>query len=321
MESADYGRPGLYGVSTAGDLFSFRQQAVFVTAFDWINSLEASEDIRRRLRLGVSNALSTNNLLCGYATDYGRLAPLFAGVRSYAMPVLSVELNPLHPDAGRGTFTATMRRIQHSLSAEYRRHVLDPRSGRVLKQTFKSRAHFSVSNLACQSAERGFPSHSGKFDLILTDPPYFDFISYSDLSLFYRVWLWPESDGSLGKEPIYPQKDNAKSEFGVRLGNALSKASDALKPESMLVFTFHSTNPEAWDALVEALTRAELMVTAAFPVWADARAAAHAHPGNCEWDLVFTCRLVGTGVLSNVAKDVSSCWNGLVRMAQAKMTS
>jgi putative DNA methylase len=106
LADVDFGRPELYGVETVADLFSSRQQAIFATAFAWIQDISGSEDIRRRLRLGVSNALSTNNMLCGYATDYGRLAPLFAGVRSYAMPVLSVELNPLHPHGGRGNLDA-----------------------------------------------------------------------------------------------------------------------------------------------------------------------------------------------------------------------
>jgi putative DNA methylase len=302
--TTDDGRPGLYGVTTVADLFSPRQQAIFVTAFDWINTLEVSEDIRRRLKLGVSNALSTNNMLCSYATDYGRLAPLFAGLRSYAMPILSVELNPLHPDAGRGTLSATMRRIERSLGTEYRRHVYDPRLGQTTKQVFKSRAYFGAVKLSCQSAETGLPNDLGKCDLILTDPPYFDFISYSDLSLFYRAWLWPGSDGSLGGEPIFPHGNNAKEEFSAHLARAFAKAHDALRPEGIFLFTFHSANSEAWDALTDALTTARLIVSATFPVWADARAVAHAHPGNCEWDVVFVCRPATSNVRSRLPDSV-----------------
>jgi adenine-specific DNA methylase len=125
----------------------------------------------------------------------------------------------------------------------------------------------------------------------VTDPPYFDFIAYSDLSLLYRAWLWPnQEDGSLGGRPIYPVGDDPVDDFAARLGRALANASDAVATGGTLTFTFHSTNPDAWNALSGALRKAELRVTGVFPVWTDARAAAHAHPGNCEWDVVFTCR-------------------------------
>lgn len=296
LKGVDGGRPLLYGLNTVADLFTGRQQIVFASALDWIDGHEQLPPaVVTRLRLAVSNALSANNLLCGYATDYGRLAPLFTGVRSYAMPVLSVELNPLHRSAGRGTLAATVRRVKRSLVAETRRHVHDPRTGEITQRTFTAR-RTSKHHLVCQSADRSFPAKLGPCDVIVTDPPYFDFIAYSDLSLLYRAWLWPDAeDGSLGGRPIYPVGDDPGADFAARLGRAFAKGVGALKPGGTLTFTFHSTNPDAWRALASALFKAKLWVTAVFPVWTDARAAAHAHPGNCEWDVVFTCRAVGAG--------------------------
>ena len=48
--------------------------------------------------------------LCGYATDYGRLSPLFS-VRGYSLPALAVELNPLNLKSGRGTIAACIERF------------------------------------------------------------------------------------------------------------------------------------------------------------------------------------------------------------------
>lgn len=290
LRGVDGGRPLLYGFEGVVDLFTGRQRVVFATALKWIDGQDLTHATRTRLRLAVSNALSANNVLCGYATDYGRLAPLFMGVRSYAMPVLSVELNPLHPSAGRGTLAATMRRMQQSLATETRRHVHEPASGDIVEQAFAARRP-GRHHVVCQSADRSFPRKLGKCDVIISDPPYFDFIAYSDLSLLYRAWLWPDAqDGSLGGRPIYPVGDDPVADFANRLGRAFGKAAGALKPGGSLTFTFHSTNPDAWTALAGAVRRAKLWVTAVFPVWTDARAAAHAHPGNCEWDVVFTCR-------------------------------
>lgn len=290
LRGIDGGRAELYGFETVADLFDARQQLLFASAFDWLDGQDHLTDATAgRLRLAISNALSSNNLLCGYATDYGRLAPLFNGVRSYAMPVLSVELNPLHLSSGRGTIAATLRRMGKSLEQLTRRHVIDS-SGQLEQRTFQARRP-NNHHVVCQSADRKFPSQQGRCDVIITDPPYFDFIAYSDLSLLYRAWLWPDDrEASLSGRPIYPVGQNPVEDFGSRLGRALGKAASALVEGGTLAFTFHSANPDAWDALSAALRKASLGVTAVFPVWTDARAAAHAHPGNCEWDVVFTCR-------------------------------
>jgi len=299
----DGGRPALYGFSTIADLFTPRQQLVFASAFAWLEGRDLDAATRKRMTLAISNALSSNNALCGYATDYGRLAPLFMGVRSYAMPILAVELNPLHPTAGRGTLTATLRRMQRSLATEICRNVRHA-DGRIGQQRFRARTP-TTSSVTCQSADRGFPSGLGGCDVIVTDPPYFDFIAYSDLSLLHRAWLWPDTDdGSMGGKPIYPVGEDPVADFATRLGRAFANAAGALKPGGTLTFTFHSTNPDAWDALAASLVKARLAVTAVFPVWTDARAAAHAHPGNCEWDLVFTCRPLAAGPATPLRESV-----------------
>ncbi len=288
MAGIDDGRPAAYGIDTVADLSSERQKVVFAAAFSWIRGQkDLPGAIRAELLLAVSNALSANNLLCGYATDYGRLAPLFAGVRSYSMPILSVELNPLHPIAGRGTLAATLRRIERSLHKTVTRQVID-HVGQTISAEFAAR-RASKHCVEFQSADRSFPSQLGACDFLVTDPPYFDFIAYSDLSLLHRAWLWPSED-SLGGKPIYPVGDDPVEDFAERLGRALANAANALKPGGSITFTFHSAHEPAWEALAGALKRAKLAVTGVFPVWADARAAAHGHPGNCEWDVVFTCR-------------------------------
>lgn len=295
LKGVDAGRPETYGFKRVSDLFTGRQRIVLAHAFDWINRQALPAPITTRLRLAVSNAISANNLLCGYATDYGRLAPMFQGVRSYAMPVLSVELNPLHPSAGRGTLAATLRRMERSLVKETRRVVHNPATNEMEERTFVSRRP-SRNHVVCQSADRAFPQRLGRCDAIVTDPPYFDFIAYSDMSLLYRAWLWPDAEnGSLGGAPIYPVGNDPVKDFGTRLGRAFQKATSALADGGSLTFTFHSANPDAWSALSAALRKANLWVTAVFPLWTDARAAAHAHPGNCEWDVVFTCRPADAG--------------------------
>lgn len=279
-----------YGFERVRDLFSPRQLATFAAAFAHVDDADVDDATRDGLRLAVSNALSANNLLCGYATEYGRLAPLFAGVRAYSLPVLAVELNPLHRTAGRGTLAAMIRRVARTDVTTVRRHTFDPETRAVAKHDFIARRAVAAK-LACRSADRGLPDDLGKVTLAVSDPPYFDYISYSDLSLFFRAWHGGGAGAErLGGSPIYPVGPDAATTFRDRLAHAFSKVREQLAPGAMFCFTFHATAESAWTALEEGVRKARFSVLSAFPVWADARAASHNHDGNCEWDLVFVCR-------------------------------
>lgn len=285
LDGVDGGRPASYGFSQIKDLFRDRQCLVLANAFKCLEAIDADAAVKARLALAISNSISSNNRLCGYARDYGRLAPAFTGVRSYSVPTLSVELNPLHPSAGRGTVPATLRRLKRSAAATVNR-VTSP-SGEAMEMVGRRKVAHRV---ALRSADRPFDSGLGDCSAIITDPPYFDYIAYSDLSLLHRAWL-ERGRSNLGGAPIYPVEGDENQTLIKRLATAFSNVAASLRPAGVLVFTYHSTNPAAWEAVGEAVARAELKVTAAFPVWADARSSgAHGHPGSCEWDLVWVCR-------------------------------
>jgi putative DNA methylase len=288
LEDVDGGRPASYGFATIADLFGDRQALMLATSLAWLSNAGLDHGVEARLELAISNSISANNRLCGYATDYGRLAPAFTGVRSYSLPVLSVELNPLHPTAGRGTIAATLRRLERSAASTVRRYV---RQGARMSQREMTARRAVGHQVVCRSADRPFPSALGRCSAIITDPPYYDFIAYSDLSLLHRAWFQAGANEALGGAPIYPVGDDGHATFTRRLGRALRNAAASLQPGGVMAFTYHSPHEAAWLALGSAVAKAGLAVTAVFPVWADARSSvAHGHPGSCEWDLVWVCR-------------------------------
>ena len=109
-------RPISYGITRYDELFTPRQLLVLGSAWRWISERDWPEPVTFVLEMALSNALATNNRLCGYATDYGRLSALFA-VRGYSLPALAVELNPLHPTGGRGTIAACLARVERAAGA------------------------------------------------------------------------------------------------------------------------------------------------------------------------------------------------------------
>jgi putative DNA methylase len=278
-------RPICFGIETAAQLFSDRQLVVFGAAMAWIHNAELKAPIKRAITLAISNALATNNKLCGYATDYGRLAALFS-VRGFPLPALPVELNPLHPGGGRGTLRHCIDRVVRSSSTVVQRYVWS------VPDAAPKRAQLSLSTgtpdtqavCVVSAADQGDGPIA---DLCIFDPPYFDYIAYSELSEFYRAW---HDQPTAARSPLLPHGDNPAEQFGLDFADCLRATLGRLAQGRPLVFTYHSADPDAWHAIGVALDDAKLAITGLWPVRSDEHMGHHSQPGNCEWDLVVCCR-------------------------------
>jgi hypothetical protein len=277
-------RPVSHGFEVVGSLFLPRQQLLLGAAMSWIKEQDLPETNRQALTLFVTGLLTSNNALCGYARDYGRLAPLFS-VRGYPFPALSVELNPLHPNAGRGTLHSGLRRLIKLAETNVQRHTLA--NGRPVRVDLDLPVQAGSVEVICGSADDSGGHPDLQASVCVTDPPYFDYIAYSELSEFFRVWL---ADPDLGGEPLLPAEVDEVASFADRLAACLKVTLSRLAPHTPLVFTYHTRHKRGWEAIGLALDEAGLVVTAAWPVLADPGMGVHRGPGNCEWDVVITCR-------------------------------
>lgn len=123
------------------------------------------------------------------------------------------------------------------------------------------------------------PLPDASIDAVVTDPPYFDFVHYSELSDFFFSWLSPVlktrypwfagADSSSGGEVQH--KDPLA--FARLLGAVFTECARVLKPNGVLAFSFHHSRAEGWAAIYEAVNSAGLCVVAAHPVHAELRAA------------------------------------------------
>jgi adenine-specific DNA methylase len=136
------------------------------------------------------------------------------------------------------------------------------------------------------------PRDSEPYDLVLTDPPYYDAISYSDLMDFFYIWLRrilhglsPEIDAAF-RERLAPKWD-AEAGDGELIDDASRHGGDAarskaayedgmyrvfqnchrlLRPEGRLVIVFANKRPDAWETLVSAIIRAGFVVDGSWPI-------------------------------------------------------
>jgi putative DNA methylase len=297
-------RPVSYGVDTVGKLHTPRQIAYLAEAFAWIDASELPVDLGRALRLAVSTTITSNNRLCGYATDYGRLAPLFS-VRAFALPWLTVELNPLNPTGGRGTLAAALRRVAASCDDSVRRHVVDGRR-RIVDVTMNLARVRDGHRVTVQDSTATPVDDGHLADVCVTDPPYFDFIPYDVLSQVFRSWL---TTAGLSGNPLHPSGPDPVKTFGSMLGSALASAMAGCKDDALLAFTYKGDG-EAWQAVGVALDEADMIVTALWPVLADPHMGHHSHEGNCEYDILVVARRAAT---SEAATALGQDLNGMLR--------
>ena len=277
-------RPRSYGIAAVRDLFTPRQLLVLGAAHAWIESQDISESVKRAIRLALSNSLVTNNRLCSYATDYGRLSPLFS-IRGYSIPALQVELNPLQSSGGRGTIQQCLNRIQRSAATTTKRSTWNVDSQTPESRLFRLPTKVSQVDVRSSSAADTPIEHA--LDLLVFDPPYYDYIIYDELAEPFRAW---NPSLRMNGETLQAASFSAPGDFGTSLANCLRHALAARKSRYPVAFTYHSSRSVAWEEVGLALDQLELRIMAMWPVRSDGHMGLHSSPGNCEWDVVVVCR-------------------------------
>jgi adenine-specific DNA methylase len=193
---------------------------------------------------------------------------------------------------------------------------------------------------------------AGKYDVVLTDPPYYDAIPYSDLMDFFYVWLrrtlagtdaiydspfkqnlspkWDHNanDGELIDDSSRHGNNGAKSKqvYEDGMARVFVQCAESLVPEGRLVIVFANKQPAAWETLVSAIIRAGFTVDGTWPIQTEQssrmRAQSSAALASSVW-LVCKKREVAarvgwdTAVLeemrSNIAVKLQTYWDAGIR--------
>ncbi|KWV14806.1 hypothetical protein ISN34_03995 [Xanthomonas translucens pv. translucens] len=142
------------------------------------------------------------------------------------------------------------------------------------------------------------PIPAGSVDAVVTDPPYFDFVHYSELSDFFFAWLSPalrQRYPWMAREDSSDQGEVQHKDprvFGRQLASVFTEACRVLKDDGVLAFSFHHSRAEGWAAIYEAINKAGLAVVAVHPVHAELRAASPkaAAKDPISLDAILVCR-------------------------------
>ncbi|MBI3725895.1 hypothetical protein HY251_18355 [bacterium] len=147
---------------------------------------------------------------------------------------------------------------------------LRPRMARAFSELAADKA--DVLLLAGDSSRLPLPD--GSIDAVVTDPPYFDNVNYSELADFFYAWLrlgLPKEMSFKGETSRNPREVQGRDSngFAELLGDVFRESARVLKRNGTLAFTFHHSREEAWEAVARAIERADLHVVAAHPIKAE----------------------------------------------------
>jgi putative DNA methylase len=295
-------------------LFNYRQQYCLSLLLQTILE-ESNTACRELLLLLFSGTLEFNNMLCSYKGEgTGAVRPIFnhhilkpgrmvlensvwgttksSGCfstlfDSRLIPALAYRQEPFEINAIQEKGKYTGKKV----------FGLSSTTTTPLATTFDELDENHRALLFCTSSSHlNLPDAS--VDVVVTDPPYFDFVHYSELADFFYAWLKP------GLQDTYPeflprttrhleevqQKD--ANAFSRALLNVLYECNRVLKPEGLLIFSFHHSRNEGWEAVGQAIFDAGLGVVAAHPIKAEMAAASPKSQASnpINYDAILVCK-------------------------------
>ncbi|MFX0013330.1 MAG: DUF1156 domain-containing protein [Promethearchaeota archaeon] len=149
----------------------------------------------------------------------------------------------------------------------------------VIRFLKNNRWRSTTTSTVSQASATNLPFSNEFFDAVLTDPPYFDNVPYSDLSDFFYVWfkrvigdLFPD----LFATPLTPKskeivankgrQDNPKAFFEEMIGRSFREIYRVLKPDGIALIVYAHKSSEGWETMLKALIQAGFVVTASWPI-------------------------------------------------------
>lgn len=134
-------------------------------------------------------------------------------------------------------------------------------------------------------------------DAVITDPPFFDNVHYSQLADFFHVWerhiLGPNGHRETYTTRREDEVQNADvGIFTERLLAVWAEAHRVLKEDGILAFTYHHSRPEGWYAVLKALIASGFGITAAHPIKSEMSVAMPKHQARepIDLDIIIVCR-------------------------------
>ena len=280
------GRSFLYGIEQFRDAYTSRQRAVLL---EWVRQIRIAhqEMLRKGIAVGRVEAITVYlSLWMSRLTDRFNALARWDNTGEKVQSLTSMKRIAMtwdYPEVN--VFAGSSGSWQSAL--DYVTAVIE-------READAGEPATVVRGSATRLATAGFEESS--FDAVITDPPYYDNESYSELSDTFYVWLQPTLQHVFPEHfasqltpkrqecvaAAYRQggtKEAAWRHFEGGLAEALGGARRVLKPDGVLALVYAHKTTAGWATLVNALRDAGFEVTEAWPIETETKSRA-AHQGD-----------------------------------------
>jgi putative DNA methylase len=287
---------------------------------------------RRPLLTLFSGVLEFNNLFASYKGEgTGAVRHMFSHhiLKPERTPI---EANPWGTAKSSGAFCNLFRsRLLRAIEYREAPTEINGRSGRarVCSEPIEGKAsdrwpsqgplgHREIYLSCGDSATTGLPA--GSVDSVITDPPFFDNVHYSELADFFFAWQRlhsgsPPTELATTRQAAEVQDADAQR-FAAKLQAVFRECHRVLKDEGLLVFSYHHSRDEGWQSLAEAILGAGFAVVNSHPVKAEMSVATPKSQAKepIQLDIILVCRK-----RSSCTKFPAACVQESLSRARAKI--
>ncbi len=282
-----------YGFKTWSDLFTTRQLLTLMICVKWTRmartemeilgySAEWVEAIEAYLAINIDRLASYNSTICWWQNGRETMAQTYV---RFALPITwdFAELNPFSKMTGGylPQIGWVVRFLENVLSAKLT----------------------SVPSINQQSSCKLV---NQVIDGIITDPPYYDAIPYSDLADFFYVWLRRSIGDQFqskfndrltpkSEELVQQHKTGEKGRIGKQfyengMVESFQVSHNSLCDDGRMVIVFAHKDPAAWETLTTAMISAGLVVTASWPIDTEMQGGLRSQVASLATSLWLVCR-------------------------------
>lgn len=297
-----------YGFRCWRDFFNDRQLLALLLLRSAIAEI-ADVPTRDALWTLFSGVLEFNNLFASYKGEgTGAVRHMFSHhiLKPERMPI---EANVWGTPKSSGSFSNLFRsRLMRAL--DYRDSPTEVNgtgcaSGRVCSPPFSGVLHPWDASLPSRaialsngdSSVSGLPDKS--VDAVVTDPPFFDNVHYSELADFFQAWR--QFPGALPPQSTRNEnevQDADADRFSSKLRNVFRECHRVLKDDGLLAFTYHHSRDDGWSALADAVIKAGFVVVNTHPVKSEMSVAAPKSQAKSpiQLDIILVCKKAAAAV-------------------------
>jgi adenine-specific DNA methylase len=258
------------------DFYNDRQLVSLARLLQRISKFE-NNNIRENMLIAFSETLNYANQMVIYQQSTNKGINIFKS-NSFDPPVRPVENNLWGTEYGAGNFQAMFNMVLSGI-----KYAKNPTERYVQNGSALETEPFDQpigENATVHQGDMRSINAENEYDAVITDPPYYDNIIYSEVADYFYVWqkILLEDDydcfqyektprtESIVTNPFYSKTEE---DFESELHEAFTVIRRALKKDGVLAFTYHHSDSESWGELLAALCDVGFEVTATHPISAD----------------------------------------------------